>query len=120
MKKITTLTGLFLLAAGADAHAANLAVITTPMNLINVAVFLIAIGGVVGSIQVLSLVRGGALSKSWQLFVGGFIALALAQCIFVLNAIEVFAAPSFITPALVAVAAGMIIYGVWQAKRVLE
>jgi hypothetical protein len=120
MKKTITFTGLLLLAHSAEAHAANLALITTPMNLINVAVLLIAIAGVVGSIQVLSLVRGGALSKSWQLFVVGFIALALGQCIYVLNAVEVFAAPSFIAPALLAAAIGVIIYGVWQAKGVLE
>ena len=47
------------------AEAANLAVITQPPNLLNLAIFVAACVAAVISSQIVSVVRGGFLSRSW-------------------------------------------------------
>ena len=85
--------GLILLLSPA-AHAANLAVITNPPTIFNLVVLVVAVVGLVGAFRVTDLVRGGLLLKSWQLFVVGFIVLALAQVAALLHAFEFVSIPS--------------------------
>jgi hypothetical protein len=119
MKKTIALTTALLVAASTEAHAANIAVMFTAANLFNIVILGLAVVGAVGSFKVFSLVRGGVLSKSWLFFIGGFGLLGVAQLLLLLNATEVTSLPAFVMPALVAGAAGLILYGIWDAKRIL-
>jgi hypothetical protein len=119
MKKTFTLLGLLLVFTSSSVNAANIAVITSPPNLLNLVVLIIAVVGIVASLKVLALVRGGVLGKSWQLFIAAFGALALAQLLFLLNTMEMLALPAFAVPALVVVATGLFLYGIWETRRVL-
>ena len=119
MKKTFTLLGLLVIVACSNAHAANVAVIASPPNLLNVIVLIIAVVGIMASLKVLTLVRGGVFSKSWQLFVAAFGALAAAQLAYLLNTVEMLVLPAVVVPALVVVATGLFLYGIWEAKRVL-
>ncbi|MDH4158481.1 MAG: hypothetical protein OEW00_14525 [candidate division Zixibacteria bacterium] len=119
MKKSFTLLGLLVVFSSGNVHAANIAVIASPPNLLNLAVLLIAVFGIVASFKVLALVRGGVFSRSWQLFVAAFGVLALAQLAFLINTIEMLLLPTVVVPALVVVATGLFLYGIWEAKRVL-
>jgi hypothetical protein len=119
MNKTVFLTLLLLTGASTEAHAANIAVLFTAPNLFNIVVLGLAVVGTVGSFKVYSLVRGGGLSRSWLFFAGGFVVLGLSQLLFLLDVTEVAELPSFVAPAVVAVAAGLILYGIWDAKRIL-
>ncbi len=119
MKKTFTLLGLLLVFTSSNVYAANIAVIASPPNLLNLIVLIIAVIGIATSFKVLALVRGGVFSKSWQVFVAAFVSLALAQLIFLLNTVEMLVLPAFAVPALVVVAAGLFLYGIWEAKRIL-
>jgi uncharacterized membrane protein len=111
--------GLILLFSPA-AHAANLAVITNPPTIFNLVVLAVAVFGLVGAFRVTDLVRGGLLLKSWQLFVVGFIVLALAQVAALLHAFEFVSLPSFVVPLLLVLMVGLFAYGVHEARRTLS
>ena len=111
--------GLILLFSPA-AHAANLAVIKNPPTIFNLVVLAVAVFGLVGAFRVTDLVRGGLLLKSWQLFVAGFIVLALAQIAALLHAFEFVSMPSFVVPLLLFLMVGLFAYGVHEARRTLS
>ena len=112
---------LVLLAAApaSEAHAANLAVITSPPTLLNIVVLAGAVVCTLGAYRVIGLVRGGLLSRSWQFLAGGFAVLALAQLLSLIGALELVALPAFVVPTLLAVMAGLIAYGVYEVARTL-
>jgi len=113
--------GLVLtIAAAGNAHASNLAVITNPPNMIHLLVLAGAVFGSVASFKVLESVRGGMLSRCWQMLAFGFVVLAIAQLLRILSQIEVIFIPSFVVPAAWAVMAGLFAYGIWEAKRNLS
>ncbi|MDX9857361.1 MAG: hypothetical protein RBT76_06205 [candidate division Zixibacteria bacterium] len=120
MKRILSLSALIGLIASGRADAANLAVIANPPTLLSGAVFLVAIGCLVLCIQVLGTVRGGLLSKSWQIFLIGFGLLALSQILWLLQTIEVVHLPSFVVPALLTAMGGTFLYGLMVTKRTLS
>lgn len=102
-----------------SSQAANLAVIATPPGLLGVIVMGAAVFGAVGAAQVMSLVRGGAMARAWQMFLIGFIVMALAQVANLLNSTDVMALPEFVQPALWLVCLGFFGYGVFWMKRTL-
>ena len=120
MKKIiaTTMFGSFLLSS--NAQAANFAVITSPPTILSLVVLIVAIGCLYGVVKVLSLLKGGYLSKSWQLFMSSFIVLALSQVVNLMNDFELLAVPSFLVPALLLVTSGLFLYGIFETKQTLE
>ena len=120
MKKIFAISALCVLAGNSSAWGANVAVITSPPTLLKLVVFGIAVGCLVFSLKVVSALKGGLLSKSWQVFMIGFVVLALAQLMALMGDMEIFNLPSFVTPALWAVTAGLFFYGVFETKRTLE
>jgi hypothetical protein len=71
-------------------------------------------------VKVLNLVRGGQLSKSWQLFLAAFIVLVLSQAAVLLSILEVIVLPSFVIPACLAIATGLLLLGIIETKRVLS
>jgi len=72
-----------------------------------------------GALKVLALVRGGLLSKSWQMFIGGFSALAFSQLLLILNAMDVINLPSFVVPACLMLMSGLFLWGIFETKRIL-
>ena len=119
MKKIFSLSILILLGGNSNAMAANLAVITSPPTMLNFVVLGIAVGCIISSFKILSLLKGGNLFKSWQIFMIGFIVLALSQTGNLLNDFEIFSIPSFVIPALLALTFGLFLYGIIETKKVL-
>ena len=120
MNKKILLGTLFLCAAGGPAEAANLAVITSPPTLLNVLILAAAVACAAAAVKVLSLVRGGLLSKSWQFFVAGFGVLGLCQLIRLGAAFELITLPAFVVPSLSVVMAGLFLTGIIETKRALS
>ena len=120
MRRIFFFSTILLTATAARAEAANLAVITNPPTMLNVLVLFCAAACVGGSFKVLSLVRGGRLSRSWQVFLAGFALLAVSQIIMLCQAFEIATLPEFTVPAVLAAVAGLFLYGVLEVKRTLS
>ena len=118
--KLSVMLGL-LLALGTTGHAkaANLAVITTPPVLLSSAIFIVAVGCLILCIQVLGSLKGGLLSKSWQMFLVGFALLAVSQIVLVLHAIEVVAIPPYVVPAVLTAMSAVFLYGLVVTRRTL-
>ena len=120
MKKIFGLTLVMVLASGTPAMAANIGVIASPPTALKVVVFGVAVGCLVASSKVLSVVKGGLLSRSWQVFMFGFIVLALSQLAALLNDMEVLSLPSYVSPLLWVLTTGLFLYAIFETKRTLE
>ncbi|MEW5993150.1 MAG: hypothetical protein AB1744_01980 [Candidatus Zixiibacteriota bacterium] len=118
-RRILLSSVVFLLAA-ARAEAANFAVITSPPTFLSLFILCFAVACVAGTAKVHALVRGGELSRSWQLFMAGFAVLALCQAAVLANAFELVAIPSFVVPAGLVVMAVLFLYGIVEARRVLS
>lgn len=119
MKKIFALI-LFLTVCSTNVFAANFAVITSPPTMLSLAIVLVGIGCLVLVTRVLSLLRGGLLFKSWQIFLTAFIVLVVSQVANLVNDFEIFALPTYIVPAIVTLAVGLFLYGVFETKKTLE
>jgi hypothetical protein len=119
--KYTLVAAVFLTLGLADsAHAANLAVITTPPGLMSVAVFLVAVACIILCTQVLSVIRGGLLGRGWRVFTLSFVLLALSQVAMLLNSMEILSIPEYVVPALLVAMSGAFLYGVLETKRTLS
>jgi hypothetical protein len=114
---VFAVTGLAF--AGSDAHAANLAVATNPPTILNMAVLLIACAGLIVGVQLLGVLKGGQLSRAWQIFVAGFGVLALCQISILLQTFEILSMPVWVSPALAVLWAGVFFYAVFETRRVL-
>lgn len=119
MNRILPLSILMVLASAARADAANLAVITNPPTIVNLLVFVGAVACAGGAIKVFGLVRGGRLSKSWQLFIVGFILLAVSEIILLCQTVEVLTLPEFVVPTLLAAMAVVFLFGILEVKKTL-
>lgn len=119
MKKNSLILGLLLLGSS-NAHAANFAVITSPPTMLSAIVFLVGVGCLVGSVKILSLLRGGLLFKSWQIFLTAFITLVISQVANLIHDFEIFILPTFVVPSLLLLAIGLFMFGVFETKKTLE
>ena len=120
MRKLSVF-GLFaLLFSAGNAHAANFAVITSPPTLLSLIVFLGAVACLWGGLKVISLVKGGFLQRSWQIFLGSFIVLSLSQLLNLLHDFEIIAVPQYVVPALLTVTTGLFFYAIFETKKTLE
>ena len=119
MKKLVLLTILVLTAASPNAHAANFAMITSPPTLFSFFVMVAAGFCLFGSFQVLNQVKGGLLSRSWQMFFLGFVLLAISQFLSMASAMEFFSIPAFIVPGLLFLMSGVFAYGVYNTQKTL-
>ncbi len=120
MKKILILSAASVLITSGQAMAANLAVITTPPTMLKFVVFGVAIGCLVVSFRVLNVLKGGLLSRSWQVFMFGFALLAAGQLASLLGDFEIVNMPSFVAPALWVAMSGLFLYGIFEAKKILD
>ena len=119
MRKGLAAAVLFTLLGVGNAHATNLAVISQPPTILNLVVLVIACVATLVCIQVSGAVKGGQLSRAWQMFMTGFGVLALSQIAMLLDTFEIVALPLWIAPLLMAVCLGLLAYGVFEAKRIL-
>jgi len=119
MKPTITATCLMVLGSAGRTEAANFAVITAPPTILNLAVLLLAFAGIVVGLQLLGIVRGGFLSRAWQIMVAGFAVLALAQLSILLQTFEIVSLPSWVAPSLMVLWAGVFFYGLFETKRIL-
>ncbi len=120
MRKYSIMLALVLVAAAGEAHAANLAVITSPPTFLSVFALLAACAGLAFCLQVMSLVKGGLFSRIWQMFVIGFVLLALSQAAVLLVHFEIMLLPGFVVPALMLLMTAVFSYGIIEAKRILS
>jgi len=104
----------------ANAHAEEVAVIANPPTFITTLIFLGACACIAVCFQVLALVRGGQLSRSWQLFLAGFAILALSQLGIILNNFGAIALPVWLGPSLLVLMSGTFLYGLYETKRILS
>ena len=95
------------------------AVNATPPLLLTIVVLASAIACVVFCAQVLMLVRGGQLSRSWLVFTGGFALLALSQVVVILTGFGVLPASRYLMPVLLILMSSLFAYGLYDTKRVL-
>jgi hypothetical protein len=120
MRKIT-LTILAVAALTAEAvQAANYAVVTTAPGALNVLVLIGAVVAAFGAYKVQDLVRGGLMSKSWQLFAAGFVLLALAQVVSLVESMHLAAVPTYIVPVLWTLMVAAFAYGIVIVRRTLS
>ena len=119
MRKGLAAVALFTLMGVGNAHAANLAVISQPPTILNLVVLVIACLATMVCVQISGAVKGGQLSRAWQMFMIGFGVLALSQVAMLLNTLEIIVLPLWIAPLLMAVCLGLLAYGVFEAKRIL-
>ena len=120
MKRILSIAISLVVVTGATVQAANFAVITSPPTLLNALILLIAIACAIGSIKIFELVRGGQMSKSWQILIIGFIIFAASQIVSLCVTFEIIGLPAYVVPALVVVALGLFLYGIFETRRVLS
>jgi hypothetical protein len=121
MKRIIVSTLLVVTPALASAQESNppVAVTGAPPLLLTIVVLALACACAVFCFQVLTLLRGGQLSRSWTLFTAGFAVLALSQFAVLLNGFGVIPSTRYIVPALLILMSGLFIYGLYDTKRVL-
>jgi hypothetical protein len=119
MKKLLLgMVTVFLLTG--SANAANFAMITSPPTMFSFFVLVIAGFCLVGSFQVLSQVRGGMLSRSWQMFFIGFVLLAISQLGHIASSMEIMNLPVYFMPGVLVLMAGVFAYGVYSARKTLS
>ncbi len=120
MKKISICSLLIVLTTSVSANAANFAVITNPPTFLSLFVLLAAVGCLVGALKLLDILKGGQLFKSWQIFLLGFVALAISQIVSLVNDFEILIVPTFVVPALLLVTLGLFLFGVFTTKKTLS
>lgn len=119
MKKYLLFGLIAAIATSSNAHAANMAMIVSPPTLFSFFVMIIAGFCLFGSFQVWNQVKGGLLSRSWQMFLIGFVLLAVSQFLNILSSVEIMALPGFVVPLLLTMMAGVFMYGVNNARKTL-
>src|SRR5574341_1298359 len=89
-----------LLALSTEAWGANIGMMTSPPTLFSFFVLVIAGFCLFWSYQIWHQVKGGMLSRSWQMFLLGFLLLAVSQLLNVLTSTEIVVIPGFVSPGL--------------------
>jgi len=88
-------------------------------SLFNLILLACSVVGLLWALKVLSLVRGGLMSKSWQMFLLGFIFLGIAQIISLMVDINIVAFPEFVSTLFYMLMAGTWLAGLHQTRKVL-
>ncbi len=102
--------------AEASVKAENLYSTGSIFNLVLLICSLICL---IWSLKILSLVRGGLLSKSWQMFVLGFGFLLLAQLLLLMDSANLLSIPAFIATALYLLMGITWLVGLYQTRKIL-
>jgi len=113
---LTVLSLLFSKPANAAVDTQALYSVT---GLINVALILSILICLIWSMRVMSLVKGGLMSKSWQMFTIGFVFLLFARFLVVSESINLFEAPDYIATAFYGFMVITWLIGIYRTKRIL-
>lgn len=119
MKRIVALVTLGMLAFAQPVSAANLTALVHPSGFLSLILLVGSVACLVFAFQLVSLVRGGSLMRSWQLFMLGFLLLSLSQLLTLLQELEIAALPTWLNPLLLALMAASFFFALSQTKRVL-
>ncbi len=122
MKRIGLISTFLIvpLLSGSSAHAAlNPAVFYTPSGILDLAIFLATVICLIWAARVMSLVKGGMLSKSWQMFSLGFGFLLIARVLVLGETASLFAFPGYVLTGLYLLMIITWLYGLYQTKKVL-
>lgn len=112
--------GLTLLQAGTAAAATpDFAVLLTIPALVDQAILLVAIVSIVIALRVYTLVKGGLLAKSWQLFVVGMLCLAISQLFGLAGALGYLTPPEALRPGILLCMAALWMVGAVKARSAL-
>ncbi|RKX25805.1 MAG: hypothetical protein DRP45_05075 [Candidatus Zixiibacteriota bacterium] len=120
MRKNLLLVVALMVGWPSRSEAADLALITSPPTMLNLMVLVLAFAAVAICFRVFTAVKGGSLSRSWQLFMGGFAILGLSQMSSLFQTLEVVSLPVWVTPGLSLLWVVALLYGVIETKRVLS
>lgn len=71
------------------------------------------------SMKIMSLVRGGLMSKSWQMFTLGFLFLILARLLIISTSINLFVVPEYLSTIFYLLMTITWLIGIFQTKRIL-
>ena len=123
MKKVlytasTGLAGVLITAVPAQA-AFQSENIYQPASIVTLIVLLCSGLCLIWAFKVLSLVRGGLLSKSWQMFVLGFGFLLLAQIVTLGQQVALINLPGFVVTAFYLLMSVTWLLGLYQTRRIL-
>ncbi len=123
MNKIKNiLSGIFVISLifSQTAKAAiDTEVLFTVSGIADMALLLCIIICLLWSMKIMSLVRGGLMSKSWQMFTLGFIFLILARLLILGISLGLFAVPEYASTVLYLLMVVTWLIGIFQTKRIL-
>ena len=120
MKNVVTFAAAMLPTVAMAQDSQPVVVVSnTPPLLLSIIVLVSAIACVVFCFQVLTLVRGGQLSRSWLVFTVGFGVLAASQVAVILTGFGILPASKYLTPVLLMLMSSLFAYGLYDTKRVL-
>jgi len=102
-----------------DAMASSTAGIGQIPVLLNIVILAAAIASLIVAIRLLSLVKGGALAKGWQMWVISFFTLAFAQVIILAEKLDLFALSFDIAGLFYLVTVVLWLLGLMQTRRIL-
>ncbi len=88
--------------------------------IVNLVVLGCAVVGLFWGIKVMSLVKGGLLSKGWQMFVLGFGFLILAELMILVNRFQLAGVPEEVSTLLYLLMAATWLAGINHTRKVLE
>jgi hypothetical protein len=88
-------------------------------SIFHIILLICAIICLVWSLKILSLVRGGLMSKSWQMFVIGFCFLTFAQLLAIGENANLFYIPGYILTVLYLIMTLTWLVGLYQTRKIL-
>ena len=103
-----------------SAHAGmNPAMFYTPSGILDIAILLGALICLIWSAKVMSLLKGGLMSRSWQMFSLGFGFLLIAQIVNLGETVNLMALPGYVLAALYFLMVATWLFGLYQTKKIL-
>ncbi|SYZ74028.1 membrane hypothetical protein [Candidatus Zixiibacteriota bacterium] len=114
---LTAISLAVVRSAGANTGASGTFSVGAIVNLI---VLVCAVIGLLWGIKVLSLVKGGLMSKGWQMFILGFGFLILAELVILAGKFHLAGVPDEIPAILYLLMAATWLAGINQTRKVLE
>ncbi|MFH2037191.1 MAG: hypothetical protein ABIJ45_12375 [Candidatus Zixiibacteriota bacterium] len=117
--KIPVLLFACLLLGDTASAAVDATKFYSPTAIVHEALLLCAIICLAWSAKVLSLVRGGLMSKSWQMFVLGFCFLVGAQLMVIVEQAQLVIIPGYFVSAIYLLMSITWLFGLYQLRKVL-
>jgi hypothetical protein len=119
IKKIISAMFIVIVSANPVFASINIPSLYTPTAIVHEILLIFAVISLVWAMKVLSLVRGGLMSKSWQMFVLGICFLICAQLIVISEQAGLLAVPGYVSSAIYLLMAFTWLLGIYQTRKVL-